>query len=468
MDINELKETSSFHKAFSEKWTLYQNAYSGTTALIESGILSEDIDRDPLDVSYREKSAWGQNLSEWIVNIIADFVGLSDFEEDFSAISKDWALNAFINDCNMLGTNWDVWWSDIRRAVYATGMNGIIVDKGKGSGNDAEMKANGVYPYVSRYSPLSVLNAIYERDPMSNRPFLSHVKLLESNGTYKFWYQDYWELYKDEDGKVVLIDGGENPLGEIPFVWHYNLKDVFNNVLGVSDIVDIARNDVSIIRLTADMAQITNAAAFLMLARPKSAIRDEPELKVGPNEQITFDADNPGGTKPFWLTPDVSGPINAILEIIAKQEMSAIRSKNLNAVFSTMSADARSGDSIKQALKFLEAMLNRKVSNEIEARQNVMKYWLMWQGMEDMEEKISISHSRSFDVGSLLVTIADALTAKTTVRSSDTFLKELDKIIVKKVTPDLTTDIYRVISDEIDAAKVVLPDEVSDFKDENG
>jgi hypothetical protein len=219
----------------------------------------------------------------------------------------------------------------------------------------------------------------------------------------------------------------------------------------------VARIDSSIIQSTADIAQVMRAAGYLMLLRPTSAIREDKELKVGPNEIIPFDADNPSGTKPEWLVPQVSAPIAAALEIIKKQEEAAIRSKNLSIIFAAMAADARSADTLKQAMKFLESELTRKVSNEVEARKSVINYWLLWQGNEKLSEQIIISHPKRYDIASFITTIADAMTAKFVVTGSDKFKKELQKLVVRRVDPDLSEADKKEIFDQIDKSKEIIP-----------
>lgn len=455
MTPDELRYTNDFYKQNAKQWRFCQSAYTGTNALIDvEGIIRNDEDRDRRDIEFRESAAWGENLSTWIVDVLSNFVGMIPFEESFETIQDDWAFKAFKQDCDLFGTDWDVFWNDTRKAVSAVGMQGLLVDKGISAiDNIEEAKNENVYPYICCYSPLSVLDFTYERNPKSNRPFLSYLKLIEQDGTFKIWFRDKWESWTINNNQTILLNEGENPLNKIPFTWFYNTKSVFNKMLGMSDIDNIARIDSSIIQATADIAQIMRAAGYLMLLRPTSAIREESELKVGPNEIIPFDADNPSGTKPDWLVPQVSAPIVAALQIIEKQEQAAIRSKNLSIIFAAMAADARSSDSLKQTMKFLESELTRKVSNEIEARKSVIQDWLLWQGMEGISDKIIISHPKRYDIASFLTTIADAMTANLVVTGSQKFRKELQKLVVRRIDPDLSDSDKKEIFSEIDKSK---------------
>lgn len=460
MTPNELKSVSQLYLENADAWKFNQCAYESFRSLIKkAGVLRYDSDqREPLDIEYREQAAWGADLSGWTVDTMADFVGTVPFVEDFSVISDDWFFQSFMDDCDMIGTDWNVFWDNSRRAAYTTGMYGILVDKGVSSGDIGMDRENGIYPYVAGYSPIAVLDFKYSRSESSKRPYLSYLKLLESDASYKIWTPEMWGHYFIDDGKVETIDEQVNPIGEIPFFWFYNLKSLFDWTLGISEIEGISHIDASIISTTADIAQVMRASGFLMLARPSSAIREDQDLKVGPNEQIAFDADNPSGTRPFWLTPDVAGPTRAALSIIDKQEMTAMRRKNLTAVFATMTKDARSSDSIKQAFRFLESSLNRKVRNELEARKKTIYFWLKWQGIEDVYDKITINHPMSYDINSLITTIQDAMTAKSIVRASESFQKHMDKFIVKKVNPDISFADFKTISDEIDNNDVAPPD----------
>ncbi len=463
MNVEELKKTHPLYKKHQDEWVFLQAAYEGVKSLVEWGVLTQ-YERDPVAYQERKTNAFGFNYSKSIVNTTNDFITEIPFEESWDTLADDELFSMFLDDCDQLNTNWEAFWNQKRKFVSILGHGGILIDKpavpttSEARGRQVERR---IYPYLAYYSPLAILDWTFERNENTGRPVLSYLKLQEDDDRYLVWFLDRWELWRIDDvekrqpgqsetQEAVLERDGVNQLREIPFVWFYNMKNITEPKIGLSDIVDIAPIDASIIRDASHIDQVIVHAAFPMLAVPKSPTEESKEdLEAGPTRIIDYDSDS--AARPFWLEPKVSEAVGAVLSLWEVKSSEIYRLANLGSIITTQdSRAARSGESLKQVFRFLNAFLANKVDNEAEARRNVIYFWLRWQQDEAKYDDIRIEHSKKFDIDKYLQSLDDALTAKGVVKSSKIFVKELEKLVVKRTLPDLPEDKYQEIEEEIE------------------
>jgi len=454
MTKEELLKTNKVYDGMKEHWEFYKAAYEGTKALIEWGVLRQFED-DVENYKARKKAAFGFNYSRRIINVISDFLSEVPFLEDHGPIknSESWIL--FLSDCDLFGTNWNNYWSHKRRWVSIFGSYGILVDKAKSAYDnvDEEIK-RGIYPYMASYSPLHILDWKYQRNQVTNRPELTYLKLYDDDGTVRIWTPKNWEAWKipeKEDEEPSRVGGASHSLSGIPFVWMGNGGNKANVAMNLSGISDIAMIDASMIRDASNSDEIITNAAFPMLALPKEAETESGnnrEVKVGASRIIDFDPDN-SGAKPFWMESKVLDSITAIIKLWEKKSDEMYAMANLSTLREiAKSKERRSGDSMKETFRFLNAALAEKVDNEIEARLLCIKYWMEWQGLENQFREVTVSHEKKFNVEKLILTIKDAMEAGEAV-DSDTFKAEIQKLVTKRTLPNLTGNKMVEIENEI-------------------
>ena len=457
MKTEELLKTNDFYDKHKNDWEFYQAAYQGTKALIEWGVLrqfEDDID----NFNARKAAAFGFNYTKRITNIVTDFLREIPFVEEFGILKEDGLWELFANDCDLYGTNWNNFWGRKRRWVSVYGHCGILVDKAVK--NDSEIETvkdeieRGIYPYLAYYSPLHILDWRFDRNEVTNRPTLVYLKLFENGDIVRIWTQENWEVWKlPEKGSEdvpELIKTGANPFmregaadgGKIPFVWFGNGQDAGEAWTSISDVADIAMIDASMVRDASNADEIITNAAFPMLALPKEEITEGGEntpVEVGPLRILEFPPGSPGD-KPFWLDSKTRDSIDAILKMWEKKSEEMYGIANLSAIKEmTRSKTGRSGESLKESFRFLNAILAEKVDSEIEARLLCIKYWLMWQKMENEFKNISVSHEKKFNAEKLMLNIEDAIKAKDVV-TSELFRVEVEKLVAKRILSGLTND----------------------------
>ena len=461
MEKEELLATNEKYDENKENWEFYAAAYGGTRKLIEWGVLRQFED-DRENFNARKSAAFGFNYTKRIVNTINDFLREMPFEEELGKISEDALLQEFLRDCDLYGTNWENFWGRKRRWVSVFGHCGILVDKAKGmyETREEELKL-GIYPYLAYYSPLNILDWKYERDLTTNRPTLTYLKLYETGDVVRIWTREKWEAWQipeKSDEKPVIIGQGLNPFkkngapGEIPFVWFGNGQDAGTAGESISDVADIAMIDASMVRDASNADEVITNAAFPMLAIPKEEITEGGEntpVEIGPTRMIEFEPGQPGD-KPFWMESKVKDCIDAILKLWEQKSDEIYGMANLSVIKQmSKSKENRSGDAQKESFRFLNSALAEKVDSEIEARLLCIRYWAMWQGMEGDVEDVTIGHEKKFNAEKLLLTIDDAVKAKSAVESR-MFKNEIDKMIAKRMLGNVSNERMNEIDGEIE------------------
>ena len=261
----------------------------------------------------------------------------------------------------------------------------------------------------------------------------------------------FLNLRGDSKGQATLVAEGEHSLGEIPWVWIYNMKTGIRG-LGFSDITDIARIDASVMRNLSEIEEVITFGAFPMMRKPyktqgqSSIMGDE----VGMSAILEFDPEMPE-SKPDWLEAAVAEPIDAILKVIGKKIEEIYRSANVGGMASMeVATQAKSGAALKAEFQLLNAKLVAKGLLLEKAEREIVRLWLKWQNQEGLMEKITIERADTYEVENLAQNLENILTAKSIVTSSPTFTKEIEKKTARLMITGEDDDFFRKIDKEID------------------
>jgi len=388
----------------------------------------------------------------------------------------------FVKDCNLDQDELDVFLLSAGKAASIQGHCGILIDKPfvEVATRQDELE-NEVYPYLSLFKPLAILDWRYERN-VFNKPELVYLKLRDDENLYRIWYIDHWEVWEEADlesttsvatytrtspisseasflkpdkgttkGQAKLISSGPNPLGEIPWVWLYNAKSGLKG-LGCSDITDIARIDASIMRNLSEIEEVITFGAFPMMRKPyksegQSGLMDD---EVGMTAILGFDPEHPE-SKPDWLDAAVSEPVGAILDVIAKKVEEIYRSSNVGGMASMeVSTQAKSGTALKAEFQLLNAKLVAKGLMLEKTERELIRLWLKWQNKEEVMNEINIERADTYEVENLAQNLENILTSKSIVISSKTFRKKIEKKTARLVLSGENDDVFSVIDKEID------------------
>lgn len=471
MKNSELDQKHRLYHRLIGKWKYYMAAYEGVDALLEAGALRRHEGETTADYERRMNSAYGFNYSRSIVDIFNYYLFEKDPEHELQALLDLDLWPVFEDDCDLYGTSLNQFLEEQEKYASIFGHVGILVDKPR-VGLDPESvrvvkdeKELGVYPFLTAYHPAAILDWEYRRD-LSGRPVLAMVKLLDEDETYLIWQRDGWERWKkskdNERGETrdeaILVESGPNPLGEVPFVWLVNAKGRHRNI-GVSDIADIYRMDVSNLDDLSSMTEALTYSGFPMLMHPY--LKEEPvqaedeearqsqSIKVGPKCILWFDPED-GDAKPDWLIPRIGEIVEATLQVIQKKSEEAYRMSNVGGLGGIeVSKQVKSGVALKQEFKILNSVLSKKAAGLEEAEKAIVRLWLAWSGQGKVFDRLSFKRPRDFSVEDLSADLENALAVKAVTLGSPTAQKEIALASIKRCL-NLTDETLEKISVELE------------------
>jgi hypothetical protein len=257
-----------------------------------------------------------------------------------------------------------------------------------------------------------------------------------------------------DQGKPVLAGQGANPLGEIPFVWLYNMPSPDVPGIGLSDMAELARTDLSIMANVSQGDEVVTYAAFPMMrkARVRAGMGETDD--TGPTAVLEFDPEFPD-SKPDCLEATVLEPISAISSWIAAKEARAYKQAHASFVAGVGGAMAKAGVALRMEFTELGAALARKARSLQAAETTVYRLWAAWQGVEWDGD---IRYPSMFDMEAIEETLANLLTAKAIVPSR-TFASEAAKRAARVAIPDLDQKTQAKIDEECDSGASYTPPE---------
>lgn len=447
-----------YHKKFKDAWEFQVAAYEGADAMLEAGVLQRNERETENNHAARKKEAFSFEYSKAIVDLLVDYLFEKDGKREFGDLAEDELWKSFVGDCDLFGTALDDFLVEQERYVGAYGMVGILIDKPQAKAETrADEKKAGLYPYLTVYHPPFILDWSYDRKP-NGRPFLSELLLQDEDGLYRLWTPTKWEVWEvknGSNGKATLKESGDNPLGEIPFVWLMNKKSRFRNI-GVSDIGGIARIDASIMRDLSHGQEIIKYNAFPMMRMPmkRGGSNDKGEEVVAATAVLEFDPKNGADGKPDWLEAECLQPIEAILKWNGVKKDEIYRSANVGGTGATeVSDNPKSGVAMKTEFRQLNARLATKGRNLEKAERAIVNFWCMWQDIREKAKDVVIERPRDFSVENLAAELEDLLTSKSIVGGqSPTFSEAVARKVVRAMLPNASEETLAQIDKELGAA----------------
>lgn len=470
LTVKDLKETHPLYKMYADEWGFLYSAYEGTRELVRAGYLKRHERETEDNYQKRCAEAYGFNYTQSVVDILNFYLHKKPVKREYpETLTNNPLFKAYLNNCNLQNDSLDEFFPEQSRLASILGYVGLLVDKPAIEvGSRSDQIENLIYPYVSSYLPTNILDWEYSRDE-TGKMHLSMLKLLEEDGRFLIWYPDWvqaWEIpdtddpnakHLTDDREAKLVIDHAHELGRIPFVFLINKKGRRKPV-GKSDVGDIARIDVSIIRNLSQGEEIIDYSAFPMMRKPAREMRPDKTLAeqtddVGPTAVLSFDPDNPQ-SKPDWLESNAADPLNAIRDWINMKVNEVYRAANVGGLAATeISTDAKSGAALTAEFQLLNASLVRKAISLEKTEKALIHFWYLWEfGSKEaarLLENTTIERDRSYDVENLAVDLENTLTAKTIVASKK-FNAEIQKKTARKFFPSWTDAQLSEIDNEIE------------------
>ena len=228
----------------------------------------------------------------------------------------------------------------------------------------------------------------------------------------------------------MLENEGANPLGEIPFVFLYNLRHVRWKSIGISDISDIAPIDLSIVRNLSQCEEVIGLAGFPMMRKPMRELHETGPDLAGVSAVLEFNPEHGESGKPDWLHAAVGESVSAIMEWISFKVKEIYRTANAGSAVFNEQSSSESGTALRTRFQLLNSRLVAKGNNVSEAERGIIWYWLKWQQQERLYDGILVERPKSYEVDDLSSDLGNALNVRQLIEAPE-FGMELQKRVAR-------------------------------------
>lgn len=428
-------------------WEFLERSYDGGEDYNDGGYLIQHERESTEAFKRRKEQSMYVNLCAPIIDLYNGYLYQPEHKRDYGSLDKNELFAKFLDNVDYLGHSYLSFIEQLSLRAGAIGHVGVIIDRPiaisgatKQDQIDSDNRAYCVY-----YEPSDIYNVEYQN--INGRIVMTKLILEEESSDddverFKIWTRDKWVIVEQEEKKdYIVVDGGINPLGEIPFVMFPN-----NNPLGEdpsSDIKDIAYINKRIFNIDSLSFEIINGAGFPMLEEPyrQDTFGDETK-EVGTGSLLQRGRDDTVGHK--WLEP----PHTSLQQLLAWRGEYIDNIKSSAKTDSTQSTgQSQSGEALKMRLRALTTVLCNKATSREQAETNILRLWAKW---ENETFDGDIEYTRKFDVYSMQDDIDAAISARSLVPSK-TFAKVIAMDIVDRTTRDLDSSVRDAIEQELDA-----------------
>lgn len=347
-----------------------------------------------------------QNHCASVVSVYNSFLFREDPVRDFGESIQNEAVESFLRDADFEGRSLNAFMKDVATWSSVFGHCWIILAKPNVNAvTRAEEIAQGIRPYASLLTPLTVLDWNWSRSA-SGRYELTYLKYIEEiNGdttTVKKWYPELVEtaIINTNDrvfeSKVTEVNG----LGKIPAIIAYNKRGPMRGI-GVSDIADIADTQKFIYNATSEIDQ-----SIRLDSHPSLVKTPETNAGIGAGSLIHMPDNLDPGLKPYIL--EFSGAaVDKILQAINHSIESIDKMANIGAVRAT-EAKTMSGVAMETEFQLLNARLAEKADSLELAEEQMWEIWYQYESAQWMGE---IDYPGSFNIRDTGSEIAQLKTA---------------------------------------------------------
>jgi len=396
----------------------------------------------------------------------------SDIGSDPDALTQmpDKDYQAFHKDVDGRGTPISDWMRTTSLYTNVFGMLGVVVDMPKlpeeldrDNMSEKDRVDNKITPYLTRIFPTNIINwelddqgvllwIRYREDPPSQlEPFVPR-DLSQRKIHYRTWTREGWKLHEVVGNSIQVVDEGTHDLGKVPFVMVYNKQSLKNQWLGVSALASISAINIGIFNWCSLIDEHLYQKCLSILAI-KKRIEDEEEVVIGNNNILEYTADK----APEFISPS-SDPEKFIQEQTKEAVRQIYRIARLGGA-TGLQEPRESTSGVAYAFEFNETnnLLADKADLMEQAEREI--HWLIGKWLNkgsNVLDNIVIDYPEDFgldDVNgemTVLATVQDRMT-------SDTFKREVQKRLLKRILPKIDNELLHVILQEIDLNPAAPP-----------
>jgi len=477
--VEELRHKHPSYVNRVSEWVFFANSYDGGRRYLEGGYLYRHPNEPDDAYKHRLAVACYYNFCQEVVDIYVSYLFRSAAEIDYGNLAKDDLFKQFLEDSDLKGNSLKSFMRESQRKASVYGHIAVVVDKPRvPEGAPVETRQDekdlNIRPYVYRVLPTELVDWKYERTGTGGYK-LTMAKIQEAFPTssddieqYRIWYPDRWEVWRIVKDAPEMIDGDENPLGEIPLVFLRNLA-AEEDLVGRSDLNDIAYVNRHIYNLCSWNDENIENTCFAMLAKAKREAGEggrPDDDAVGPSIIMEYDPSEPND-KPYWLEPP--GVSQEVFDRRLDRDVQEIHRMAKHGGIATTAEAAtgqpKSGVALEIEFRMMNSTLSEKADNIEEAHQRICELWARWQEMEGFDSRID--YPDDFNVEDLAEDLENAINA-VALRVSPRFNTEMKKRLTRVALPKMDPKTAREIEEQIEAQTAFfIPAEIGSLMGSN-
>ena len=443
-----LETVHTDYKKLAQQWEfLVRSYYGGTEYKFGSYLHKYSLELDN-EYDLRLDATPLDNHCRNVVQVYSSFLFRQPPRRDLGKLTDDMSVQGFIDDADLDGRNFNTLMKDASTYSMIYGACWLFVDKPTTNvGTRAEELNQDIRPYVSIVTPENVTNWKYER--LANGKYdLTEIVVREDiseEGTmYRVWTRDTISLCMlPEKGEPVILEELPNKLGKIPAVVLYSQRSP-RRYIGISSLVDVAELQQAIYNELSEIEQLIR-----LTNHPSLVKTDGVEASAGAGSIVLMPDDLDPNLKPYQLQPS-GASLDSVMNSI-KDKVSAIdRISHLGAV-RTIRETPTSGIALRTEFNMLNAKLSEQADLLELAEEQVWDLFALYQGMKYEGE---IDYPNNFDIRDYAGDLDFYTKAKLAGVKSETFNKEVDKLVAQAVVDD--EEVLNEINTQIDEQAVSL------------
>ena len=413
------------------RWQYYSDSYNGGNEYRAGQYLLKYVLESGEEFENRIKATPLDNHCKSVVETYNSFLFRVPPKREYGAIGNDPAIDAFFDDCDLDGRNFNAFMRDVSTYSSIYGHIWVMIDKPETVvATRADELKQGIRPYVSIITPENVLDWEYQRQANGVYELTSLTLLdgIDEDGAYfrtidKEFITIQKKLSKDKEAQIVSQI--PNRIGVVPCVAVYAGRTMTRGI-GVSDLSDIADTQRSIYNELSELEQLIRISNHPSLVKTSNTM-----AAAGAGAIIDMPDDMEPNLKPYLLEPSGSG-ITQILASINEKVNSINRMANIGGVRATASREM-SGIALQTEFALLNARLSQKADLLELAEEQIWRMWALWQnkvwdGVVDYPDSFNIHDKEN--------TIAMLKLAKETKPENTKLLEEIDIMLAKALITD--------------------------------
>jgi hypothetical protein len=375
----QLLSSHEHYRKFKSNWRYLLNSFLGGDIYRTAGYLTRYMYESEAEYNARLLATPLDNHCRSVIQLFNSFLFRESPQREFGTLQDLSSVEDFLEDADLEGRSLNAFMKDVSTYSSVFGHTYILLSKPQTNAlTRAEELGQGVRPYVSLLTPLSVLDWQWERSS-SGVYTLVYFKYLEESDTSRTGYVKEWtpELIKTsrlshEKRMIEETIVEENQLGQIPVVLAYSQRSIIRG-LGVSDIQDIAPQQQAIYNEYSEIEQAGRISNHPSLVKTPGT---EAVGGVGAIVQMPDDM-NPN-LKPYLLEPSGNN-IDSLYMSIGNRVGSIDKMASLGSVRSNETT-MMSGVSRETDFQMLNAHLAAKADNLELAEENMWRYFALYEG----------------------------------------------------------------------------------------